>query len=182
MEGIFSVKKRSLLASGAITWMGSDIVNTPLLPENVRISLVGILGLLTAVFFGGALWMYLHQQKIQGLTKRYSVRGHDFENHWYAERRVDWVHSHICVYKIWYSVSHDEIETVETGNTTTFTGDKVRVQDGIKTTEIAYHWIGINGQYSDSNVWKNVFSKIIKTRNGGRISILHIGYLKQVEV
>lgn len=182
MQGEFILQKRKLMAAGGSTFMLCNMTNNPLLPDDIRSIIVGTLSILTVGFVGGAMWMHFHQQKIERVTKRYSMHGYDFEDCWKAEYRTDWSDSHICKYKVWYSVSHDEAETFEEGNVTTYTGDKVRVQDGIRTTEICYPWIGEYGKDIDSNIIKNIFAKMIKTRNSNRVSVLHIAYLKQVMI
>lgn len=176
MEGIVNVKKRYLMVSGMVTWAIQQVYPAPWI--------VAPLSILTTGFIGCAIAIYFHKATIIQNTLNIRVMALEFNSNWPATVRTDRISdtNYKCIYRVWYSVSHDELEKVTEGNTITYTGDKIRVQDEVKVADIFLNWIGKNGEELDPNIWKNTIAKMIKTRNGGRISVLHIGYLKQVQI
>jgi hypothetical protein len=104
---------------------------------------------------------------------------------WWAHIRTDRMHNqnYRCVYRVYFTISKDELEKVQEGNVTTFTGDKVRVQEeGVRNVELFCDWIGKNGEELDSNVWRNKFATAIKRNYRGRISVVCCGYLRQEHI
>lgn len=176
MEGIIKVKKWPLMVGGMVSWGIPNIYPAPWLATPLSI--------LTAATFGACIIIYFHNQKIIQNTKALRVLGPDGKN-WNAHVRLDRISNtnYRCVYQVYFTVSRDEIETVKDGNTITYTGDKVRVQeDGIKQVELYCDWIGKNGEELDSNIWRNKFATTIKRNYKGRISVLCCGYLRQEHI
>jgi hypothetical protein len=131
-----------------------------------------------------ALMIYGHNEKIKENTKKLIVISPD-SNNWNATIRLDRIEDpeYRCKYRVYFTVSRDEIETIQDGNVTTYTGDKVRVQeDGIREVELYCAWIGKNGDDIDSNIWRNKFATVIKRTYKGRISVLSCGYLRQEHI
>jgi len=177
MEGIIKVKKRNMIVPGGVCW--GILQFTP--PDPL---LCMPLSFATVAFFLAGIVIYFHNQNILANTNTMRVISPDGVN-WWAHIRTDRIHNpdYRCVYRVYFTISKDELEKVQEGNVTTYTGDKVRVQEeGVRNVELFCDWIGKNGEEIDGNIWRNKFATCLKRNYRGRISVLCCGYIRQERI
>lgn len=91
--------------------------------------------------------------------------------------------THACIYKVCYSISEKEFESIQHDNVTTYSGDTKKKHLSTKYELYPLPWLGENCQLADTNSLKNKVVKGIKDKHPSYeiVNIKHFAYTgKQV--
>jgi hypothetical protein len=179
MKGVFK-SDSTVLMVGGFSGLGVSIVYPS--PTFAPIFIIVSVGMLAVAGF-----IHKHNQYLIKNTLNLRVVAPEHKQNWNATIRTDRISDpdYTCVYLVWFSVYEDEAEKFVEGNVITLTGDTKRIHKNDASLELFMNWIGKNGEEAKPDIWKNKIVCTIKRNkeySNKRISVDHIGFIKQVHI